>query len=95
MEATVEIAELNVEFEDVIVTDLPGEEEYVPCEQCDSIVKNGVIVSNRSYMFFFYKNGLFSFCKHHGEKNQGAIEASGGTLVMDTRYRLIESRTKE
>lgn len=72
--------------------DLPGVEDYVPCEQCEATVKDGRIASTRSYMFFFYKDGLFSFCKHHGERNQARLEELGGTLVLDTRDRLIENR---
>lgn len=72
--------------------DIPGVAEYVACEQCQAIVKDGRIASTRSYMFFLYKDGLFSFCKHHGERNQEKLESLGATLVLDTRDRLIENR---
>lgn len=72
--------------------DLPHPEEYVPCDQCESTVQKGQIISNRSYMFFWFKDGLLNFCKHHGEKNQAKLEEQGGSLVMDTRDRLIENR---
>ncbi len=63
--------------------DLPGVEEFVPCmNKC----------GHRSYMFFYFMDGLMSYCKHHGEINQKKLEELGGTLVLDTRDRLIENR---
>lgn len=83
-----------VENEETIESsvDVPGAEDYVPCDQCDSDVKNGRIASTRSYMFFYFRDGLLSFCKHHGERNQEKLESQGGILVLDTRDSLIENR---
>ena len=93
MEAT--LAEPLIE-DDVIEssTEIPNPEDYVPCDQCDSTVRNGVVASTRSYMFYLYKDGLLCFCKHHGEKNQEKLESLGASLVLDTRDQLIENRLK-
>lgn len=95
MEAVVEVPALEAEHENVIVTDLPREDEFVACEQCPHKDHDGKPWGMRSYMFFYYGNGLLAFCKHHGEANQAKLEEAGGVLVMDTRYRLVETRTKE
>jgi hypothetical protein len=96
MEATTQTPEAPVVFSDEEVNefgiDLPDKAEYVPCDQCDSLVKNGSVVSNRSYMFFYFMDGLLAYCKHHGERNQARLEELGAQLVMDTRDRLIENR---
>jgi hypothetical protein len=94
MEATAEtqpqvdvLDEETIEFS----IDVPGPEEYIPCEQCGSTVKDGVIASTRSYMHFYFMDGLLSYCKHHGERNEEKLTLLGAPLVADYRDTLIEA----
>jgi hypothetical protein len=64
--------------------DLPHKDEFVPCMTC----------RNRSYLHFYFMDGLMSYCKHHGEKCQEGLEAAGGVLVFDNRESLQENRQK-
>jgi hypothetical protein len=92
--ATAPLVDLTEDGQIEFSIDIPGPEEYVPCEQCDSTVKDGRIASSRSYMHFHFMDGLFSFCKHHGERNEEKLKSLGASLVADYRDRLIENRLK-
>lgn len=92
MEAIAEKTEAADELELSVL--LPPVGEYVPCEQCHTYIdaQKKLIKLGRSYMWFLYKDDLFSFCKHHGEKNEEKLISLGGKLVLDRRDTLIENR---
>jgi len=94
MDAVVDPA-LEAEIEEVSVTELPAVGQFVACEACPHTDHVGKPWGLRSYMFFYFKDGLLAYCKHHGEIFQEKLEEAGGILVMDTRYLLIENRLKD
>jgi hypothetical protein len=72
------------EVKDIQSYDIPGPEEFVACTTC------GV----KSYLFFWFKDGLMPFCGHHGSASKNRIEELGGVVVFDNREALIENRLK-
>ena len=77
-----DVADLDFEEE---TYDLPERGVFVACMSC----------GHRSYMFFWYKEDAAPFCKHHGEKNEPAMEAMSAPLVADWREDLVENRLVE
>ncbi len=78
------LVELTEDGELEFNIDLPEKEEFVACAQC----------GHRSYMHFWFMDGLLSYCKNHGERNEEKLTAVGGNLVFDNRVSLEENRTQ-
>lgn len=74
--------------------DLPDKNEFVACDQCSHTDHTGKQIGTRSYMFFWFMDGILPYCKHHGERNEEKLVAAGGYLIFDNRESLIENRLK-
>lgn len=72
-----ELTDLDFDTESL---DLPQSGDFVACGQC----------GHRSYMHYFFMDGLLSYCKNHGERNAEKLGELGAPLVADFRSELYE-----
>jgi len=67
-----------LETEEEVTVHVPAPDEFVACTQC----------GHRSSMHYFFRDGLLSYCKHHGEQHEAKLTELGAFIVLDTRDQL-------